>query len=170
MRTFKSVSLQIRCIFSVILILLFSSTSISYAQTVEKPIEIHLNALDTALAPGQSSALTITFRIPQGFWLGDQDRSARIPSATIIDMQDQKNFEFEAPLFPQPEVRGVPVHLGITRVFTGEIKVVVPFKVTKDSSPGTYTIAAKITYTPGLNAGHLTTHVREPYATTVTVV
>ncbi|MFQ5605457.1 MAG: BamA/TamA family outer membrane protein [bacterium] len=128
-----------------------------------------MSSVDAHVAAGQTSALVITFRIPRGFWLGENDRSARIPAATIINVQKQQNFSFEKPRFPQPEVRGVPVHLGITRVFTGEIKVMVPFKVAENAATGSYQIAVKITYTPGLNAGHLTTHVDEAYSTTVTV-
>ncbi|MFQ5676358.1 MAG: hypothetical protein ACE5G1_10710, partial [bacterium] len=139
----------------------------SYAQTVEHPIEITISPVDANLAPGASSALRITFRIPRGFWLGENDRSARIPAATIIDLQNQQYFSFGQPQFPQPEVRGVPVHLGITRVFTGAINVIVPFQVSGDAPAGEYEITAKITYTPGLNAGHLTTHVGEAYSTTV---
>lgn len=161
---------RIICISAILPIVSIFYISTSLSQTVENPLEIYMSPLETTLAPGQSSALTITFRIPRGFWLGDNDRSARIPSATVIDLQKQKYFLFEKPLFPEPEVRGVPVHLGITRVFTGEIKVIVPYKITEDAPPGDYTIVAKITYTPGLNAGHLTTHVHEPYSTTVTVV
>ncbi|MFQ5652663.1 MAG: BamA/TamA family outer membrane protein [bacterium] len=148
---------------------LFASTTAS-SQTVENPIEIELRPVSATLVPGQFSALTITFRIPRGFWLGENDRSARIPAATIIAMQPHESFAFDKPLFPEHEVRGVPVHLGVTRVFTGEVKVIVPFKVTGDAPPGNHTIAAKITYTPGLDAGHLTTHIREFYSTTVTVL
>jgi hypothetical protein len=118
-------------IYAVLLIVSLFYASVSLTQTVENPIEIYMNPLEATLAPGQSSALTITFRIPQGFWLGDNNRSARIPSATVIEMQKQKYFVFEQPRFPEPEVRGVPVHLGLTRVFTGEVKVIVPFKITE---------------------------------------
>ncbi len=117
------------------------STSDILSQTVENPIEIYMSPVDATLAPGQASALTITFRIPQGFWLGDNDRSERMPSATIIDLQKQKYFVFEQALFPDPEVRGVPVHLGITRVFTGEIKVIVPYEITEDAPPGDFSIS-----------------------------
>lgn len=166
----KNLLIRMICSSAILLIVSLFSTSTSFSQTVEYPIKIHMSPLEESLAPGQSSALTITFRIPQGFWLGENDRSARIPSATVIEMQKQKYFIFETPLFPEPEVRGVPVHLGITRVFTGVVKVIVPFKITDNAPPGNYTISAKITYTPGLNAGHLTTHVHEPYSTTITVV
>ncbi len=157
------------CIYAILSMALLFSSSAGLSQTVENPIEIDMRPASAVLGPGQSSALTITFRIPQGFWLGENDRSARIPAATIIAMQQQEYLVFDQPLFPPPQVRGVPVHLGVTRVFTGEVKVVIPFKIRGDAPPGDYTIAAKITYTPGLNAGHLTTHIRESYSTTVTV-
>ncbi|MFQ5652861.1 MAG: BamA/TamA family outer membrane protein [bacterium] len=145
----------------------FATTSSS--QTVKQPIQISLSPLAETLRAGQSSALVFTFRIPRGFWLGENDRSARIPAATVIDVQAQRHFTFEQPRFPQPEVHGVPVHLGVTRVFTGEIKVIVPFTIADNAPPGDYTLRALLTYTPGLNAGHLTTHVREPYSAIVTV-
>lgn len=140
------------------------------AQTVEHPIQIELKPVSQEVAPGETSALILTFRVPRGFWLGDSDRSARIPSATVIEVEEQADLVFESPQFPKPEVRGVPVHLGVTRVFEGEIKVVVPFKVAANAKPGERTITVRITYTPGLNAGHLTTHVNEPYSTTITLI
>ena len=139
------------------------------AQTVEEPIDIKMNAVTEALTPGQTSAVTITFRIPSGFWLGSNDRGARIPASTVIDMEADKYFSFEQPEFPKLEVKGVPVHLGITKVFTGAITVIIPFKIDPAIPAGEYDITAKITYTPGLNAGHLTTHVREPYHTKITI-
>jgi len=163
-----------KCYCSVLIALLsvalVGTTSPTYSQTVEHPIDISMQALDAEVTAGQSSAITITFRIPRGFWLGDSDPAARIPAATVIRMQKNEAFQFEKARFPEPEVRGVPVHLGITRVFTGAITVVVPFKVSANVAPGEYEIVANITYTPGLNAGHLTTHVKEPYSTKVTVV
>ncbi len=142
----------------------------SQAQTVEHPIQIELQPATTQVSAGQESALTIIFRIPRGFWLGDKDKSARIPSATVIYMQELPNFQFGEPQFPEPEVRGVPVHLGITRVFVEEIHVIVPFQVAANTQPGNYDLNAKITYTPGLNAGHLTTHVKEAYSAKIEVV
>lgn len=147
----------------------FSLGTVSYSQTVEQPIEIALSPLAEKLMPGQSSALVFTFRIPRGFWLGDDDRSARIPAPTVIDVQKKQYFFFEKPRFPEPEVHGVPVHLGVTRVYTGEIKVIVPFKIAEDAPNGDYRLEALLTYTPGLNAGHLTTHARESYSTTITI-
>lgn len=147
----------------------FIPISTAFSQTVEHPVAISMQPVETTLAPGQSSALLITFRIPQGFWLGESDRSARIPAATVIEMEHHPAVRFDTPQFPTPEVRGLPVHTGTTRVFTGEITVVVPLTVVPDARPGDHTVTARITYTPGLNAGHLTTHVRERYTAPVTV-
>ncbi len=139
------------------------------AQTVEHPIKIEIHPLQQQVAPGESSALTITFRIPRGFWLGSNDPAARIPAATVIKMEKEAGFTFESARFPSPEVRGVPVHLGVTHVFEGEITVVVPFKVAKTATAGEHELTAKITYTPGLNAGHLTTHSKELYSVKIMI-
>ena len=141
----------------------------SHAQTVEEPIDIKMSAATEPLAPGQTSALTITFRIPSGFWLGSNDRGARTPASTVIEMEADHHFSFEPPEFPKLDVKGVPVHLGITKVFTGAITVVIPFEIDQATPAGEYHVVARITYTPGLNAGHLTTHVREPYHTKIMV-
>ncbi len=155
---------------TIYLVLLLLSGSLVFGQTVEEPIEISLAAAHSSVSPGQNSALLVTFKIPQGFWLGEDDPSARIPAATVVEVEPQKYFSFGKAQFPMPEVRGVPVHLGLTRVFTGKITAVVPFQVSQDTPPGSYAIGVRLTYTPGLNAGHLTTHVREPYIVTLKVV
>ncbi len=139
-------------------------TTINFAQTVENPIKISLSASEQIVSPGDSSALIFTFRIPRGFWLGENDRS------TIIRMVKDGHFHFEKALFPETEVKGVPVHLGITHVFTGEVRAIVPFKVAQNIAPGKYSLAAKITYTPALSAGQLSTHLDEYYSTDITVV
>ncbi len=144
-------------------------TTPAETQTVEHPIDIHMSASQKILPPGASSAVLITFRVPNGFWLGSNDLSARIPAATAIKMAGGSPFTFGEPRFPKPEVRGVPVHLGTTEVFTGEITVVVPLTVDAATPAGDYELVAKITYTPGLNAGHLTTHADEAYRTTLSI-
>ncbi len=145
------------CLFIISLILTRSLD----AQTVENPIEISLRPLTEAVPPGESSAVIVTFRIPRGFWLGEKDRS------TVIRLDGGANLEFGDPQFPKPEVHGVPVHLGTKRVYTGEIRVIVPFTVKKDAHQGKQDIIARITYTPALSAGSLSTHIRETYSTSV---
>lgn len=140
------------------------------AQTVAQPIVIELEPLQQRVAAGQDSALLLRFKIPNGFWLGADDPAARIPAGTIVKPRPQSHIMFGEARFPEPVVRGVPVHLGTTRVFEGDIGVVVPFHVAADAPPGEYTLTLELTYTPGLNAGHLYTHAREPYETTITVV
>ncbi len=139
------------------------------AQTIKNPIEVTIDAISPTIVPGQKSAIQIIFKIPRGFWLGDSDLSSRIPPPAFIEMQSIENFSFEEPLFPEPKVEGVPVHKGITHVYEGEIRAVVPFTTSKDLKDGEYTITASVTYTPGLNAGRLTTHVDEKHSVTVKV-
>ena len=157
-----------------VILLMFSTLAFSgtagLAQTVEQPIDISIQPASEEVSPGHSSALVVQFRIPRGFWLGSSDRSARTPSATVIQMAGEPGFVFDRPQFPEPEVRGIPVHLGTTRVYEGKITVVVPFRLSSEVAQGQHTLKAYITYTPGLNAGHLTTHTREAYTTQVTVV
>ena len=149
------------------LILLFAATTVS--QTVENPIDISIRPLSTTVIPGQQSALEMVFQVPRGFWLGDNDPSATIPPPTFIEMKLIENFEFGKALFPGPRERDVPVHKGKTRIFEGKVHVIIPFITDASIPEGKYTITAYVTYTPGLNAGHLSTHVHEKYTTTVTI-
>ncbi len=152
-----------KIVFACLFIFSFMLTHSLNAQTVENPIEISLRPLTEAVPPGQSSAVIVTFRIPRGFWLGEKDRS------TVINMEGGKFLQFGAPQFPNPQVEGVPVHLGTKRVYTGEIRVIVPFTVKKDAPRGKQDIIARITYTPALSAGSLSTHIREKYFTSVSI-
>ncbi len=140
------------------------------AQTVAQPIVIELQPLQPQVAAGDDSALLLRFKIPNGFWLGADDPAARIPPGTIVQPRPQPYVMFGEARFPEPEVRSVPVHLGTTRVFEGEIQVIVPFHVAEDAPTGRHELVLEITYTPGLNAGHLHTHAREPYAAEIEVV
>ncbi len=141
-----------------------------YSQTVENPIDISIAPISSVVNPGQQSALEMVFKVPRGFWLGNNNPSATIPPPTFIEMKSEKNFEFGDALFPEPRVKGVPVHKGTTQIYEGKVHIIIPF-ITDESLPdGEYTITAYATYTPGLNAGHLSTHVHEKYSTTVTVV
>ncbi len=153
-----------------ILLIVTSVNKISFTQTIEKPIEINVSPVQELLKRGQTSAVVIKFKIPQGFWLGNEDKSTRIPAPTIIELADNPYLIFEKPRFPKPSVKGVPVHNGITKVYTGEVEVIVPFKVKYDALLGEYVVKIFLTYTPGLNAGHLTTHIKEPYTTVVKIV
>ncbi len=151
----------------VLYMIFFSSAAIS--QTVENPVDIKIKPLTTTLRPGDKSAIEIIFKIPRGFWLGSNDPSTRIPAPTSIEMKQTENFNFEKPLFPKPKVVGIPVHKGTSKIYKGEIHVIVPFSIDKNTPDGEYTITAYVTYQPGLNAGSLTTHVDEKYSVKVSV-
>ncbi|GMR24990.1 MAG: hypothetical protein BMS9Abin39_0264 [Ignavibacteria bacterium] len=156
-------------IWSIVPMIIISFTNSTFSQTVENPIDISIKPINTIVTPGQQSALEMVFKVPRGFWLGDSDPSATIPPPTFIVMKSIENFEFGEALYPKPREKGVPVHKGKTRIFEGKVHVIIPF-VTNTSIPeGDYTITAYATYTPGLNAGHLSTHVHEKYTTTVTI-
>jgi Omp85 superfamily domain len=160
--------LLIKSSLTIILFILFNSNT-SFSQTVENPVDITLKPISNIVAPGQQSALEMVFKIPRGFWLGDNDPSANIPPPTYIEMKSIEDIEFGEVLFPKPKVRGVPVHKGTTRIFDGKLHVIIPFITDASIPEGEYTITAYVTYTPGLNAGHLSTHVHEKYTTTITV-
>lgn len=155
-----------------LLIILFSfyTTSSLYSQTVEKPFLIKLNPLERNVIRGENSALILTVMVPNGFWLGDNDPAARAPAATIIKMSPSNNFYFEKANFPKPKVKGIPVHLGYTHIFEGVVNIVIPFTVAKNAVLGKQTIKLNITYTPGLNAGHLSTHIAEVYLTKINII
>jgi len=137
--------------------------------TVKQPVRITVQPAHERVAPGEESALKVTFRVPKFMWLGAKPGQDRTPAGTRVRMKDHPQFAFGDPLYPEPSVEGVPVHLGVTRVYKGEVTVIVPFKVAEDISPGTYELTSLLTYTPGFNAGKLATHADEAYTTTVEV-
>ncbi|MDP2365789.1 MAG: BamA/TamA family outer membrane protein, partial [Ignavibacteria bacterium] len=151
------------------LMLLFIVPLTIHSQTIKNPIDVKINVVSSTIIPGQRSAVEIVFKIPRGFWLGDNNLSSRIPPPVYIEMKQIENFNFEKPLFPESRVEGVPVQKGITHVYEGEIRAVVPFTTSKYLKDGDYTITESVTYTPGLNAGRLTAHVDEEYSITVKV-
>jgi len=142
---------------------------LSAQPTVEKPVEISVAPSAEQLPPGSESALVITFRIPKYMWLGAPPEQARTPAGTKIELRAAPHFQFETPQFPRASVEGVPAHVGTTKVYQGEIKVIVPFEVSESAEPGDYEITALLTYTPGFSAGKLSTHVQEPYTARVRV-
>lgn len=137
--------------------------------TVDRPVRISVDPVTDRVAPGERSALVITFRVPKYMWLGAKPGQDRSPAGTRIKMADSPNFQFEEPVYPEPSVEGVPVHLGVTRVYMGEVTVIVPYRVAEDAEAGTHDVKALLTYTPGFSAGKLSTHVNEPYTATVQV-
>ncbi len=72
--------------------------------------------MNSTVTAGQQSALEMVFKVPRGFWLGDNDPSATIPPPTFNSMKSMENFEFGKALYPKPKERGVPVHKGKTRI------------------------------------------------------
>lgn len=175
-----SSSTVIACLRSTVVILFLAAAGVvlspqpaagqsSGQPTVAQPVQISVEPSSQEVAPGQQSALTVTFRVPKFMWLGAKPGQDRTPPGTKIKMIDNPNFQFEDPVYPDPSVEGVPVHVGVTRVYTGEVKVIVPFRVAEDAQPGEHEVTARLTYTPGFNAGKLSTHVDEPYTTTIQV-
>jgi len=136
---------------------------------IEDPVVVAVAPAADAVAPGDASALVVTFKLPKFMWLGAQAGKARTPAGTQIRMMGHPAFSFGAPAYPEPSVEGVPVHVGTTRVYEGEVQVVVPFEVAAEASAGTHTVEARITYTPGFNAGSLATHANERHTATITV-
>ncbi|NIP60374.1 MAG: BamA/TamA family outer membrane protein [Gemmatimonadetes bacterium] len=164
---------MINIVLSLILALLLAAPGAAQENgelpTVERPVRITVEPAADAVAPGDRSALLVTFRVPKYMWLGARAGADRTPPGTKVRMQEHPAFRFEEPVFPEPEVEGVPVHLGVTRVYMGEVRVVVPFTVAGDAEPGEHEVTARLTYTPGFDAGKLTTHVNEPHTGTVRV-
>jgi len=145
------------------------ATSDTDRPTIENPVRIQVEPVKEVVRAGTQSALRVTFRLPKFMWLGPEPDQARTPAGTKIQMEGPDAFAFGDARFPEPQVEGLPVHLGLTRAHEGEIRVIVPFEVRDDARPGRYDLTARITYTPGFNAGNLTTHTKEPYSTTVRV-
>jgi len=137
--------------------------------TVKRPVVIEFEPVDKVVSPGQRSAVEITFKVPKYVWLGAKPGDARTPPGTKIDFEESPYFTFEDPQYPEPSVEGVPVRVGVTRVYEGEVVVVVPYTVNENVDEGTYTITTLLTYTPGFNAGKLTTKVNDPHTIEVIV-
>jgi len=146
-------------------LVLFLTSSPVFSQSPTMPIVISMHPVSETIVPGEKSALIIEFKVPRGYWIGSEDLSSRLPAPTIIEMENDPYITFEKPLFPKTVARGVPVHKGNTNVFDGKVTIVVPFSTSADLPDGEHTVTAKLTYTPGLNAGHLNTHIKEVYST-----
>lgn len=159
---------QFKYYFKTLIILLSFAGSI-HSQTIENPVVISMRPVSSNISAGEPSAVEVVFKVPRGFWIGDNDLSTRIPAPTYIEMKSIEKFNFQKPQFPKPKVVGIPVHKGTSKIFKGEIHAIIPFLTDENLPDGDYEITAYITYQPGLNAGALTTHVHEKYTTTVTV-
>ncbi len=131
--------------------------------TVETPVLIDFKAVDETVSPGQSSAFVITFKVPKHIWLGAEPALARTPPGTKIRFKKNDNFIFGEPRYPEPSVEGVPVRVGLTNVYKGEVTVIVPFTVKETAVPGEQEITTLLTYTPGFDAGKLNTVVNDPH-------
>ncbi len=154
---------------NLITIILISFTFQLLGQTVDKPILITVKPISTTVAPNGQSAVVIDFKIPKGIWLGAQNKAARTPPATVIYPVSNDKFTFGTPLFPEPYTEGVPAKIGVTKVYKEALRVVIPFTVAANVPDGDYPINFNITYTPGYNAGRLTTHNKEMYSTTISI-
>jgi len=137
--------------------------------TVENPVVVEVTPAQETVAPGETSALIVTLTPPKFMWLGAKPGQDRTPHGTRVRMEGPSGLEFGEPEYPEPSVEGVPVHVGVTRVYEGEIDIIVPFRVEEGVDEGTYDVTAFLTYSPGFDAGGLRTKVDEPYSTTVRV-
>ncbi len=158
---------MIRKINLIILSLLFISSV--FAQTVKDPIVVDLMTSSTSISPNSKSYIIVQFQIPKGIWMGAETGDARVPPATVITPQSLAGFDFEEPMFPEPIQEWVPAKLGKTLVYKELVKVVIPYTVNEDVKPGGYDLKFNITYSPGYNAGKLSTHVKEEYTINVKV-
>ena len=138
--------------------------------TVKNPVLIDFHAIDTSVEPGQESALQITFKVPKWIWLGAAPGEARTPPGTKIKFKKNEHFSFGKPIYPEPSVEGVPVNAGLSRIYKGEVTVIVPFTVNENAELRQHEITTYLTYTPGFDAGKLNTIVNQAHQTKVKVV
>jgi len=150
-------------------LLLVTSAHLASAQTLQNPVVISVEPLVPSVRPGDRSAVLVIMKIPYGFLLGPGDASARNPVGTVIDVEGDPGLVFEAARFPPGRTIGIPVHKGSSIALDGELHIVVPFRVAASAPEGRLRATLFITYTPSLDAGHITTHVREPYRITVDI-
>lgn len=139
------------------------------AQTVKHPIGITLNPLTESVSQGQNSALILELAVPEGVWLGATKSANRNPPATKIKIEEIDGFTFGEPIVPDPYTVDVPVRVGKTNVYKGIVKIIIPFDVDENVSNGDYELSVVLTYTPALNAGKLSSHVREKYSTSLRI-
>ena len=163
---------QITKLFSRIMILgtlLLFFTSTIFSQSPNMPVVISMHSASLTIVPGEKSVLIIEMKVPRGYWIGSEDLSTRLPAPTIVEMDSDPYITFEKARFPKTVARGVPVHKGNTYVYDGKVTIIVPFSTNKNLPAGEHSVTARLTYTPGLNAGHLNTHIKEPYSATFNV-
>ncbi|PIW70301.1 MAG: hypothetical protein COW08_02565 [Ignavibacteriales bacterium CG12_big_fil_rev_8_21_14_0_65_30_8] len=165
----KNVTESYKSNFNLILLLILILQGFIFSQTNKHPILISISHINNSIKPLEKSALEIKFKIPQGYWLGSSDPSARNPAATLIEVEPLEHFNFEEPIYPKAVTEGVPVHKGYTQIYKEEISVIIPFTTDKEVKNGSYEVSVRITYTPGLNAGQLVTHINEKYSTNVVI-
>lgn len=137
--------------------------------TVDQPIAVSLQATQPALRPGARSFLVLQIAIPDGFWIGAAEGEVRSPGPTRLVLEEQPCVDFGKPDWPKARVEGIPVNLGVTRVYKGRISVVIPIHVKPDCIHGEHRVVARLTYTPGLNAGHLSSHIAERHETSIDI-
>ena len=140
-----------------------------FAQTSSSPIVVELKSADIAVAPGQSSSIVATFKVPKWIWMGAAAGDARTPPGTSIKGMAKTGFSFGAAKFPEAYDEWVPAKLGKTKVFKELVEVVIPFQVNSSVKEGTHTLKFKVNYTPGYNAGRMATHSNEIYTVDVIV-
>jgi len=154
-----------RCLLTALIL----NFGVAFGQTVKNPVVINLVPLEEEVVPGSKSALILNLKIPKGFWIGSNDRGRRTPPPTVVNQKPHAHFEYGEPEYPEPSVEGIPVHLGVTEVLKGNVKVIIPYQVKKGIELKTHTHTVILTYTPGMNAGHLNSHEDEKYTTQVIV-
>jgi len=157
----------IKITFTFCLLFVFSYNAIT--QSSDNLIAIQIINDNEVVSPGGNSFLLLRFNIPKGIWLGADDNDARTPPGTKIKIIESRGIDFGDPQFPKSIEEWVPVKLGSTHVFKDETNVILPFKVDENLPEGTYDVKFKISYTPGYNAGRLSTHVNELYTANIKV-
>ena len=157
--------------FTRLLMLTFLCSSLSTvvsSQTPSKPIAITIDG-SKQVSPGEQSYVTVQFKIPKGIWMGAQGSQGRTPPGTKIKTPKIAGFTFGTPQYPEAVEEWVPAKLGKTKVYKELVQVIVPFTVGSNVKEGEYNLNFELSYTPGYNAGRLSTHNNEVYSTTIRV-
>ena len=136
----------------------------SMAQTVENPVVINLMTGSETVSSETPSYIQVQLKLPKGIWLGAKSGEGRTPPPTKVTIKDIPGFTFEKPNYPESIEEWVPAKLGKTKVYKEEVNVIIPFSVNKSVTNGEYDLTVYLTYTPGYNAGRLSTHHKEPYS------